>query len=225
LIEGEPAMAIKLPELPFALDALEPFISKRTLEFHYGKHHKKYVEKTNELIQGTALDKISLEKILLASLGEKPSIYNNAAQAWNHNFFWNCLIKEGASSPSKNLLRSLEKNFGSLDDFKAKFETQAKDLFGSGWAWLVKDRAGKLKIRPLGNAGNPMAELGDIPLLTCDVWEHAYYLDYQNERPKYLKNFWKIVNWDFVEFNLNQEFLSFGLEERNPRYTEERPMP
>lgn len=203
-------MAIEFPKLPYALEALEPQMSKRTLEFHYGKHHKKYVDTLNELIKGTEFDQKSLEEILEASVGKKQKIYNNAAQAWNHTFFWNCLIPSGRK-PSEDLTNTIAKSFGSLDEFKSEFETMAKDLFGSGWAWLVKDKQGLLKIRTLGNAGNPLAEFGETPLLTCDVWEHAYYLDYQNERPKFLKNFWDLVNWEFVEASLEQERPTFPM--------------
>jgi Fe-Mn family superoxide dismutase len=193
-------MAIQFPKLPFALDALEPFISRKTLQFHYGKHHKAYVETLNKLIEGTSYDRYDLDDIMQASCGKKPKIYNNAAQAWNHTFYWNGLAKppRGASKPSKEFETALKKNFGSLKGFQEKFAEEGKALFGSGWVWLVKDKRGALQIRPLHDAENPMLE-GEVPLLTCDVWEHAYYLDYQNDRPKYLKNFWSIVNWDFVE--------------------------
>ncbi len=197
-------MAIRLPNLPYAMDALEPYMSKQTLAFHYGKHHKKYVETLNDLIKGTSLDRKSLEEIMMATLSKKNKIYNNAAQAWNHTFFWNCLEGKG-QKPSTELTKTIKKSFGSLGDFKNEFATEAKDLFGSGWTWLVKDKKGKLKIRSLSNAGNPLVECGETPLLTCDVWEHAYYLDYQNERPKFLENFWKIVNWDFLASNLEED--------------------
>jgi len=196
-------MAIELPNLPYSTNALEPQISRQTLEFHYGKHHKHYVETLNELIQGTSLDRKNLEEIMSSTVGKKQKLYNNAAQTWNHTFFWNCMVTSGRK-PSTELTKTIEKNFGSFDDFKNEFATEAKDLFGSGWTWLVKDKRGKLKIRSLGNAGNPLAEFGDTPLLTCDVWEHAYYLDYKNERPKFLEHFWKIINWEFVEANLEQ---------------------
>lgn len=196
-------MSIELPELPFAMDALEPHMSKRTLEFHYGKHHKAYVNKLNELIAGTPLDKSSLEEIILATHEKKPKIFNNAAQAWNHAFFWNCLTPT-SQAPSEDFEQLLTQHFGSVQEFKDQFTTSAKDLFGSGWAWLVKDKSGKLKIRALSNAETPLV-LGEIPLLTCDVWEHAYYLDYQNERPKYLEHFWKLVNWQFAAMNAELE--------------------
>jgi len=218
-------MAIELPNLPYGTNALEPYISKRTLEFHYRKHHKNYVETVNKLIQGTPLDKRNLQEIMISTIEKKPKIYNNAAQAWNHTFFWNCMVTSG-KKPSPELTRTIERSFGSFDDFKNEFATEAKELFGSGWTWLVKDKRGKLKIRPLGNAGNPMSEFGDVPLLTCDVWEHAYYLDYQNERPKFLENFWKIINWEFVEANLEQETQKSATRATQPRkrpsYQEER---
>ncbi len=193
-------MAIQFPKLPFALDALEPYISKKTLQFHYGKHHKAYVENLNQLIAGTSYDKYDLDEIMEASHGKKPKIFNNAAQAWNHTFYWNGLAKpgKGLAKPSKEFEAALKKKFGSLKEFQEKFTEEGKALFGSGWVWLVKDKRGALQIRPLSDAENPMID-GEVPLLTCDVWEHAYYLDYQNERPKYLKNFWSTVNWDFVE--------------------------
>lgn len=194
-------MAITLPPLPFESNALEPFMSKRTLDFHHGKHHKKYVDTTNELIQGTAFENASLEAIMLASAAGGGKLFNNSAQAWNHGFFWNCLTPPDRG-PSANLEKIIERNFGSLDAFKKEFTDKGKEQFGSGWAWLVKDTRGRLAVRALGNAGNPLVE-DEVPLLTCDVWEHAYYLDYQNERPDYLENFWRIVNWEFVEANLD----------------------
>lgn len=196
-------MAIELPELPFEKDALQPHMSKETLEFHYGKHHKGYVDKLNELIRGTPLDRRSLEEIVLETHLKKPKVFNNAAQAWNHAFFWNCLTPS-PHSPSESAEERLESAFGSLDGFKEEFSTAAKELFGSGWTWLVKTASGQLKIRPLSNAETPLV-LNEIPILVCDVWEHAYYLDYQNERPKYLENFWSIVNWEFVEMNMELE--------------------
>ncbi len=195
-------MAIELPKLPFSVDALEPNLSRRTLEFHYGKHHRNYVETLNDLIQNTSLDNYSLEEIMIASYRNKQKIYNNAAQVWNHSFMWNCLTKKG-SSPSENVQKAIARKFGSLDEFKNKFITEAKGLFGSGWTWLVKDKKGELQIRALKNAENPMQN-GEVPVFTCDVWEHAYYLDYQNERAQYLENFWPLINWQFIEENLEK---------------------
>lgn len=200
-------MAIDLPNLPYPTNALEPHISQMTLEYHYGKHHKHYVDTLNELIHGTSLDKISLEEIMSSSFEENQKIYENAAQAWNHTFFWNCLTASG-KDPSSDLTKTIDKSFGSLQDLKQEFASHAKELFGSGWTWLVKDKMGNLKIKSLSNAGNPMAEFSDTPLLVCDVWEHAYYLDYHHERPKFLENFWKVVDWEFVEANLNKELRS-----------------
>lgn len=213
-------MAIEFPPLPFAKDALEPHMSQKTLEFHYGKHHKKYVDTTNELIKGTPLDKKTLEEIMIASANKQKKLYNNAAQAWNHEFFWNCLTGD-TNDPSAELKAEIEKNWESFAEFKTDFTNQAKALFGSGWVWLVKDKKGQIKIRCLPDAGNPLAENKEVPLLTCDVWEHAYYLDYQNERPKFLDGFWKLVNWEFVEANLNQglenpEFINYGKQKNIP---------
>lgn len=198
-------MAISLPPLPFDQGSLAPYMSERTLDFHYGKHHKAYVDKTNELIRGTSYDSMSHEEIILASHGNTPKVFNNSAQAWNHTFFWNCL-SGSKREPSVDIKDRLSEDFGSFDEFKGAFTTQAVALFGSGWAWLVKDKRGHLKIRALGNAGTPICD-GEIPILVCDVWEHAYYLDYQNARPKFLNNFWNIVNWSFVESNLNKHSI------------------
>jgi len=197
-------MSIVLPRLPYANNALEPYMSQNTLEYHYGKHHKNYVDTLNRLIDGTALEELELEEIMASTLQVKQKIYNNAAQAWNHEFFWNCLTPR-ADEPSKELQNIFVENFSSFDQFKEEFEEQANEQFGSGWAWLVKDVNGNLKIRSLPEAGNPLIEFNEIPLLTCDVWEHAYYLDYKNERSKYLRKFWHLVNWDFVEGNLSHK--------------------
>lgn len=203
-------MPIELPELPYPKNALEPYMSKQTLEFHYGKHHKKYIETLNKLITGTEFENKTLEEIMQTSFHQEEKIYNNAAQAWNHTFFWNCLTPE-QEGPSPEFSKVIAENFGSFEDFKTKFTKEAKNLFGSGWAWMVKDSSGAIKIRALGNAGNPLVECGETPLLTCDVWEHAYYLDYQNDRPQFLENFWQIVNWNFVEENLSKDFSkSYG---------------
>lgn len=191
-------MSIELPRLPFKPNALQPHMSAKTLKYHYGKHHKKYVETTNKLVKGTKYDKMMAQEIMFATAGKEPEIFNNATQALNHEFFWNCLSKK--QRPSKELLVQIEKSFGGIEEMKEEFNETAAKIFGSGWAWLVRDKKGKIAIRALHNADNPMLQ-GEVPLLTCDVWEHAYYLDYQNKRPKYLKNFWSIVNWDFVELN------------------------
>ncbi|MDD4859998.1 MAG: Fe-Mn family superoxide dismutase [Dehalococcoidales bacterium] len=191
-------MEHKLPELPFAKDALAPIISAETLEYHYGKHHKTYVDNLNKLIVGTEFETASLEDIMKKASG---GIYNNAAQVWNHTFYWNCLSPKGGGEPSGALANALSRDFGSLDQFKEKFSAAAVTLFGSGWAWLVKNPDGKLAIEAAGNAGNPLKD-SKKPLLTCDVWEHAYYIDYRNARAKYVEGFWKLVNWDYVSRNL-----------------------
>jgi Fe-Mn family superoxide dismutase len=191
-------MTITLPELPYALDALQPHFSKETLEYHYGKHHNTYVVKLNELVKGTEFEKASLEEMILKSKG---GIYNNAAQVWNHTFFWHCLSPKGGGEPSGPLAEAINKSFGSFASFKEKFTNAAVTLFGSGWAFVVKKSDGTLDIVQESNAGNPLT--GDLkPILTCDVWEHAYYIDYRNARPKYLESFWNLVNWDFVSKQL-----------------------
>ncbi|MDD3286831.1 MAG: superoxide dismutase [Bacteroidales bacterium] len=184
-----------LPEFPFAQDALEPHISKTTIEFHYGKHHQTYVDNLNKLIIGTEFENSTLEEIVLKSSG---GIFNNAAQVWNHTFYWNCLTPKSNLKPEGKLLDAIEKEFGSYDQFKEKFTNAAVTLFGSGWAWLVKDKDGKLEIVQTSNAENPMRQ-DKTPLLVCDVWEHAYYIDKQNRRPAYLESFWNLVDWKKVE--------------------------
>ena len=191
-------MASTLLELPYALDALAPHMSKETLEYHYGKHHKAYVDNGNKLIAGTEFENASLEDIVKKSSGK---IFNNAAQVWNHTFFWNGLSPK-PTTPSKAVTDALVKAFGGLEDFKKQFTESAIGNFGSGWTWLVKDADGSLAIVNTANAGNPMTD-GKTPLLTCDVWEHAYYVDYRNARPTYLEHYWALVNWDFVEKNLS----------------------
>jgi len=189
-------MAHQLPDLPFAKTALEPVISGETIEYHYGKHHQAYVDNLNKLIAGTPFENASLEEIIKKADG---GIFNNGAQVFNHTFYWNGLKPKG-SQPSGEILEAINRNFGSLDDFKAKFAKEAVTRFGSGWAWLVKTADGKLEIMSTPNAGNPLRD-GKTPLLTCDVWEHAYYIDYRNARPKYVEAFWNLVNWDFVAKN------------------------
>lgn len=187
----------ELPKLPYALDALQPSISKETLEYHYGKHHQAYVNNLNKLIPGTEFEKMSLEDIILKSSG---GIFNNAAQVWNHTFYWNCMTPNGKGEPSGKLAEAINKKFGSFEEFKKQFTQAATTLFGSGWTWLAKNTDGTLEIINTGNAGLPMKE-GKKALLTCDVWEHAYYIDYRNMRATYVENFWKLVNWDFVAEN------------------------
>jgi Fe-Mn family superoxide dismutase len=190
-------MAFQLPDLPYALDALAPHMSKETLEFHYGKHHKTYVDKLNALVESKAEAKMPLEELIMTSSGP---VFNNAAQIWNHTFFWNGLSPKAKLAPQGALLKALEKDFGSLDKFKEEFSEKAIGLFGSGWAWLVKDQEGRLSLLQTSNADLPMKH-GKKALLTCDVWEHAYYIDYRNARPKFLEAFWKLANWEFVEKN------------------------
>ncbi len=191
-------MEHKLPALPFDKKALEPVISAETLEYHHGKHHQAYVDNLNRLIVGTEFEDLSLEEIILKSSG---GIFNNAAQVFNHTFYWNCLSPDGGGEPTGELAQAIDQAFGSFDAFKEAFSTTAVGTFGSGWAWLVKDDQGKLEIVSTSNAGTPSTE-GKTPLLTCDVWEHAYYIDYRNARPAYVGEFWELVNWDFVAGNL-----------------------
>ncbi len=188
-------MAYELPPLPFAMDALEPFISKRTLEFHYGKHHQAYVNNLNNLVPGTEFEGKSLEDIIKTSSG---GVFNNGAQVWNHTFYWNCLAPNAGGAPTGTVEDAIVASFGSYDSFKDQFSKAAATLFGSGWAWLVKTPAGKLEIIQESNAGNPLKD-GHTPLLTCDVWEHAYYIDKQNRRPDYISDFWNLVNWNAVK--------------------------
>ena len=187
-------MEHKLPELPFAKNALAPKISEETIEYHYGKHHAAYVANLNKLIPGTEFQDMSLEDIVKKASGP---VFNNAAQIWNHTFFWNCLSPHGGGEPKGPLADAIQKQFGSFAQFKEKFTNAAVTLFGSGWAWLVRNTDGSLAIEATSNAGTPMAS-GKKALLTCDVWEHAYYIDYRNARPKYVEAFWKLVNWKSV---------------------------
>ena len=190
-------MQHELPPLPYPMDALEPHISRETLEFHHGKHHKTYVDKLNDLIKGTEFESASLEDIVRRSDGK---IFNNAAQHWNHAFFWNCMAPKAGGKPSGALLQAIEKSFGGFEDFKKQFGTASVDLFGSGWAWLVRRADGALEIQPLKDADTPLKS-GGKALLTLDVWEHAYYIDYRNKRPDFVEAFWKIANWDFAAKN------------------------
>jgi len=191
-------MAHELPQLPYALDALAPHISKETLEFHYGKHHQTYVTNLNNLIVGTEFEQASLEDIVKKSSG---GVFNNAAQIWNHTFYWHSLSPNGGGAPSGKLAEAINAKWGSVDAFKDAFSKSAAGNFGSGWTWLVKKADGALDIVNTSNAATPLTTT-DVPLLTCDVWEHAYYIDYRNARPKYLESFWNLVNWDFAAKNL-----------------------
>lgn len=192
-------MSHKLPPLPFAIDALEPIISRETLEYHHGKHHNAYVTRLNQLIPGTPFENSTLEEIVLKADG---AMFNQAAQVWNHTFYWDCLSPV-ESKPEGALLDALNAKFGSVDAFIEQFNEKALGVFGSGWAWLVKNADGSLSIEQTSNAGTPLRN-GQTPLFTCDVWEHAYYVDYRNARADYLKAFWKRVNWSFV----NKNFLA-----------------
>jgi Fe-Mn family superoxide dismutase len=191
-------MAFTLPPLPYDLGALEPHISKETLEYHYGKHHQAYVNNLNNLLPGSGFENLSLEEIIKKSSG---GIFNNAAQVWNHTFYWHCLDPKGGGEPTGSVLEAIKKDFGSFATFQEQFTKTAIATFGSGWAWLAKKADGSLEIISTSNAGTPMTD-NKKALLTCDVWEHAYYIDYRNLRPKYLDTFWKLVNWKFVDANL-----------------------
>lgn len=191
-------MAHQLPELPYAKDALEPHISAETISYHYGKHHQAYVNKMNAAIEGTEKENMSLEELVKTSEG---GLFNNAAQTFNHTFYWHSLSPNGGGDPSGALADALIARFGSIEKFKEAFTQKAATVFGSGWCWLVKDTNGQLEIVQTLNAGCPLTE-GQTPLLTCDVWEHAYYVDYRNARPKYIEAFWALVNWDFAAQNM-----------------------
>jgi len=186
-----------LPPLPFAKDALEPVISAETIDFHYGKHHQAYVTNLNNLVPGTKFENASLEDIVMQADG---GIFNNAAQVWNHTFYWNGLSPDGGGEPTGALGAAINKAFGSFAAFKEAFIKSAVGNFGSGWTWLVRNEDGSVAIVNTSNAANPLRD-GKKPLLTIDVWEHAYYIDYRNARPKYLDEIWKLVNWDFVAAN------------------------
>ncbi|MBP3220601.1 MAG: superoxide dismutase [Neisseriaceae bacterium] len=188
-------MEHKLPQLPYALDALQPVFSKETMEYHYGKHHQTYITNLNKLIVGTEFEHLPLEEIVKKSTG---GIFNNAAQTWNHTFYWLGFTPKGQGVANGDLLNAINRDFGSFADFQAAFEACAANTFGSGWAWLIKTADGKLALRSTANAATPLTENGVTPLLTCDVWEHAYYIDYRNSRPNYLKGFWQIVDWAVV---------------------------
>ncbi len=192
-------MVHELPALPYAMDALEPTISKETLEFHHGKHHQAYVTNLNNLIPGTEYEDMSLEDIIKSA--PAGGVFNNAAQVWNHTFYWNCMAPNAGGAPTGALAEAIDAAFGSFDEFKAKFSTSAVTNFGSGWTWLVKTADGGLEIVNTSNAGTVLTNPDQTALLTCDVWEHAYYIDFRNARPKYLEDFWGLVNWDFVSAN------------------------
>lgn len=192
-------MPFTLPELPYAMDALAPHISKETLEYHYGKHHNAYVANLNKLTDGKPEGGKTLEALIKTAKGP---VFNNAAQVWNHSFYWNCLKPQGGGIPAGALLDAINASFESFEEFKTLFTNMAIGLFGSGWVWLVKDSDGTLGVEAISNAGNPLKN-DQTPLLACDVWEHAYYIDYRNARAKYVEAFWNLVNWEFVAKNLN----------------------
>ena len=190
-------MSFELPALPYAKDALAPHISAETIEYHYGKHHQTYVTNLNNLVPGTEFEGLSLEEIVKKSTG---GVFNNAAQVWNHTFYWNGLSPNGGGAPTGGLANAIDRTFGSFDKFKEEFAKCAVTTFGSGWAWLVKNQNGGLELVSTSNAGCPLTA-GQTPILTCDVWEHAYYIDFRNLRPKYLEAFWALVNWEFASAN------------------------
>jgi Fe-Mn family superoxide dismutase len=190
-------MQHELPALPYAMDALQPHISKETLEFHYGKHHQAYVTNLNNLVKGTEFENMSLEDIIRKS---KAGIFNNSAQIWNHTFYWHSLSPKGGGKPTGDLAKAIDAKFGSFDEFKKQFSAAAVGTFGSGWAWLVKNPDGTVAIESTSNAATPLTT-DKKPLLTCDVWEHAYYIDYRNRRPDYVGAFWNLVNWEFAAKN------------------------
>lgn len=193
-------MAFELPELPYEKNALEPHISAETLEYHYGKHHKTYVDKLNGMVDGTDMANKSLEDVVKAASG---GVFNNAAQVWNHTFYWNCLSPNGGGAPDGALAAKIGEAFGSFDRFKDEFTNSAIGNFGSGWTWLVQKQDGSVAIVNTDDAETPLTDDSVTPLLTVDVWEHAYYIDYRNARPKYLEAFWALVNWDFVAGNMS----------------------
>lgn len=188
-----------LPPLPYEKNALEPHISAETLDFHHGKHHNTYVTNLNNLIKDTEFAEASLEEIITKA--GPGGLFNNAAQVWNHTFYWNSLSPNGGGAPTGAIAGAIDKAFGSFDAFKEAFSKAAITQFGSGWAWLVKNSGGDLEIVQTSNAGCPLTD-GKTPILTCDVWEHAYYIDYRNARPKYVETYWNLVNWDFANANL-----------------------
>ncbi|HEH9417789.1 superoxide dismutase [Fe] [Aeromonas sobria] len=192
-------MAFELPALPYAINALEPHISQETLEYHHGKHHNTYVVNLNNLVPGTEFEGKSLEEIIKTS---SAGIFNNAAQIWNHTFYWHCLSPNGGGEPTGELAAAINKAFGSFAEFKDAFTKSAIGNFGSSWTWLVKKADGSLAIVNTSNAGCPLTEAGTTPLLTVDLWEHAYYIDFRNMRPKYMETFWTLVNWEFAAKNL-----------------------
>jgi Fe-Mn family superoxide dismutase len=196
-------MPQSLPALPYAFDALEPHIDAATMQIHHGKHHQAYVNNLNNLVPNTKYESLSLEDIVKASYNQpsEAPVFNNSAQVWNHTFYWHSLAPKGGGAPTGAIAQAIDKSFGSFADFKEKFSKASAGVFGSGWAWLVKNADGSVAIETTSNAGTPLAT-GKTALLTIDVWEHAYYIDYRNARPKYIEEYWKLVNWDFANKNL-----------------------
>jgi superoxide dismutase, Fe-Mn family len=204
MVSSTSAARFSLPPLPYSLDALEPHISKETLEYHYGKHHKTYVDNLNKIAEGNA-DVAAKSVDELVKTAPKGPVFNNAAQIWNHTFYWNSLSPRGGGRPTGALAAQIDRDFGSFDSFKEKFTAAAQGHFGSGWAWLVKSDDGKLKIVDTHDAGNPIRDGTGNPLLTIDVWEHSYYISYRNARPKYIDAFWNVVNWEFASKNYTSQ--------------------
>ncbi len=193
-------MAFELPALPYSKDALLPHMSPETLDYHHGKHHKTYVDNLNKLVPGTEFENQPLEAIIKKATGP---VFNNAAQIWNHTFFWNCLAPKAGGEPTSDLAAAITRDFGSFAAFKEKFTDASVKQFGSGWGWLVKNKSGKLEVLSTSNAGCPLTD-GHTPILTCDVWEHAYYIDYRNRRPDFLGAFWNLTNWKFAAENFKK---------------------
>lgn len=195
-------MKIELPELPYAMNALEPYISQETLEYHHGKHHKAYVDKTNQLIEGTEYANMELEAIIKKATG---GLFNQSAQVWNHTFYWNSMAPNAGGAPKGPIADAIRESFGSFEEFRTQFNEKTAANFGSGWGWLVKNKSdNKLAIVETDDAQTALTNEGVVPLMTCDVWEHAYYIDYRNARPKYLEAFWNLVNWDFINRNFEK---------------------
>ena len=195
-------MSFKQPELPYGLNALAPFVSEEQMSYHYGKHHAAYFTNLNGLVDGKPEADLSLRQVVVGAQGP---VFNNAAQAWNHSFFWHCMSPNGGGAPTGEIAHLIDANYGGFAQFKEAFSTAAAKLFGSGWAWLAVDSSGKLEIMPLSNADTPIKH-GAEAVLTLDVWEHAYYIDYRNLRPKFIEGFWDVVNWDFVNQALKTPF-------------------
>lgn len=195
-------MAFTLPELPFARDALKSFLSEETFDFHHGKHHAAYVNNANNLVKDTDYENLALEEVIRRAAAEgNTGLFNNTAQHWNHSFFWNCMSPDGGGAPTGRIAELIERDFGGFDAFREQFTKSAVTLFGSGWAWLAYNAEEKLELLPLSNADTPLHH-NKTALLTVDVWEHAYYIDYRNARPKFVEGFWDVVNWGWV----NQQF-------------------